>query len=112
MFPHERSLVKRLANRPFALVGVSCDEDHDALRRMIESEHLTWRNWVDSSESPLSSEWHVEYLPSVYILDAKGIIRFTPDDFSSMEGLDRMAEEIDQAVNELLAEVERNRKAS
>jgi hypothetical protein len=112
MFPHERSLVKRLANRPFALLGVSCDEDRDALRRMIESEHLTWCNWVDSSESPVSSEWHVEYLPSIYIIDSKGIIRFTPDDFSSMEGLDRMAEQVDQAVNDLLAEVEQARKAS
>jgi hypothetical protein len=112
MFPHERSLVKRLANRPFALLGVSCDEDHDALRRMIQSEHLTWRNWVDSPENPICSEWHVEYLPSIYILDAKGIIRYTPDDFSSMEGLDRMAGEIDQAVDELLVEVGQARKAS
>src|ERR1700730_6101931 len=99
MFPHERSLVKRLANRPFALLGVSCDEEHDALRRMIESEHLTWRNWVDSPENPVCSEWHVEYLPSIYILDPKGIIRLTPDDFSSVEDGYRV-------VDELLAEGE------
>jgi peroxiredoxin len=102
MFPHERSLVKRLANRPFALLGVSCDEDHDALKRMIESEHLTWRSWVDNPENPICSEWHVEYLPSIYILDPKGIIRFTPDDFSSVEDVDRV-------VDELLAEAEQTR---
>jgi hypothetical protein len=102
MFPHERSLVKRLANRPFALLGISCDEDHDAVRRMIESERLTWHNWVDSPENPVCSEWHVEYLPSIYILDANGIIRFTPDDFSS-------AEDVDRVVNELLGKVEQTK---
>ena len=102
MFPHERSLVKRLSTRPFALLGISCDEDHEALRRMIESEHLTWRNWVDSPENPVCSEWHVEYLPSIYILDANGIIRFTPDDFSS-------AEDVDRVVNELLGKVEQTK---
>jgi hypothetical protein len=32
MFPHERSLVKRLENKPFALVGVNSDTDQQYLR--------------------------------------------------------------------------------
>ncbi len=37
MYPHERSLVKRLADEPFALIGVNSDADKKKLRpRMIE----------------------------------------------------------------------------
>ena len=31
MFPYERSLVKRMENRPFALIGVNSDKDKAAL---------------------------------------------------------------------------------
>ena len=29
MYPHERSLVKTLADKPFALIGVNSDADKD-----------------------------------------------------------------------------------
>jgi len=105
MFPHERSLVKRMANRPFALLGVSCDEDHDALRRMIESEHLTWPSWMETSENPVCSKWHVEFLPSIYVLDFNGVIRLTPDDYSGDDGLDAL-------IDRLVADAEQARKSS
>ena len=31
MYPHERSLVKRLENEPFALIGVNSDTDLERL---------------------------------------------------------------------------------
>jgi AhpC/TSA family len=105
MFPHERSLVKRLADKPFSLLGVSCDEDNAAFKRMIDKEGLTWRNWLYNPESPISVQYHVEYLPGIFILDAKGVIRFTPQDFQG-------AEDIDRVVSELLAEAEREQKTS
>jgi len=33
MFPHERSLVKRLENKPFALVGINSDSDQKYLQK-------------------------------------------------------------------------------
>ena len=36
MYPHERSLVKRLENQPFALIGVNSDEDKEALKEVLE----------------------------------------------------------------------------
>ena len=41
MYPHERSLVKKLADKPFVLLGVNSDRDKDKLRkRMKEEDHL------------------------------------------------------------------------
>ena len=38
MYPHERSLVKRLKDKPFVLVGVNSDADGDELKRVLIKE--------------------------------------------------------------------------
>ena len=42
MYPHERSLVKRLADKPFALVGINSDQDRDKLKEAMEKESITF----------------------------------------------------------------------
>ena len=46
MYPHERSLVKRLEGKPFAIVGINSDPK-ERLRKTIEKESMTWRSWWD-----------------------------------------------------------------
>ena len=98
MYPHERSLVKRLADEPFALIGVNSDADKTALRpRMIE-EDITWRsfwNGPEGTRGPISTKWGVTGWPTIYILDQKGVIRFKGP----------RGEEMDKAVDQLLAEM-------
>ncbi len=79
MYPHERSLVKRLADEPFALIGVNSDSDLDALRPRLEQENITWRsfwNGPDGTRGPISSAWGVLSWPTIYVLDARGVIRY------------------------------------
>ncbi len=98
MYPHERSLVKRLKDEPFALVGVNSDEDLEKLRPVLETENITWRsfwNGPDGTQGPIAKRWNVKGWPTLYILDAEGRIRF--------KGL--RGEEMDAAVDELLAEL-------
>jgi peroxiredoxin len=76
MYPEERELVKRLGNRPFALLSVNTDEDVETLRRSIASGEITWRCWADSGwDGPISTSWGVAHFPTIYLLDGKGIIR-------------------------------------
>ena len=102
MYPHERSLVKRLADEPFALIGVNSDADKTKLRpRMIE-ENITWRsfwNGPDGTSGPISTKWGVTGWPTIYVLDEKGVIRF----------MNVRGEQMDEAVNQLLAEMGENR---
>jgi hypothetical protein len=96
MYPHERSLVKRLEGKPFALIGVNSDPKGN-LRKTIAREKITWRSWWDggSTAGPIARAWNVNGWPTLYILDAKGMIRFkNPPD-----------EELDKAVDSLLAEM-------
>src|SRR5215218_252120 len=96
MYPHERSLVKRLENQPFALIGINSDEDKEALKKAMVKEEITWRSFYDqSTKGPIASRWNIEGWPTIFVLDAEGKIRTR----------DVRGEELDKAVDELLAEL-------
>jgi len=69
--------VKRLAGKPFALLGVNSDQDRKVLRTVIAKEKIVWRNWFDggSPEGPISTRWQVSSWPTLYVIDGKGIVR-------------------------------------
>ena len=99
MYPHERSLVKRLENKPFALIGINSDTDKEKLKEALAKEKITWRSWWDggSTNGPIARKWNIEGWPTVYVLDAKGVIRY----------LDVRGTELDDAVEKLLQEMGR-----
>ena len=98
MYPHERSLVKRLADKPFVLLGINSDKDKDKLKKAMEEENITWRSWWDggSTSGPIATKWNVHGWPTTYVLDEKGIIRY-----KQVRG-----ESMDKAVDALLKEME------
>jgi len=97
MYPHERSLGKRLEGKPFALLGVNSDSK-ERVRQAMKKENITWRSWWDggSTDGPIANAWNVSGWPTIYVLDAKGVIRH-----KNVRG-----EEMDKAVDALLKELE------
>jgi hypothetical protein len=77
MYPHERSLVKKLENKPFALIGVNSDRDKDELRKAMEMENITWRSFWNggSTSGPISTKWNVRGWPTLFVIDHNGVIR-------------------------------------
>jgi hypothetical protein len=77
MYPHERSLVKKLTGKPFALVGVNSDQDRAELKKVLKEEQITWRSFWNggSTSGPIAKEWNVRGWPTLYVLDAQGVIR-------------------------------------
>ncbi len=79
MYPHERSLVKAMKDKPFALLGVNSDSDLDKLRPRMEEESITWRsfwNGPEGTNGPISKAWNVSGWPTLYLIDHEGVIRF------------------------------------
>ena len=75
--PHERDLVERLKGQPFALLGVDCEENKDTARGVMARERMTWPNWFDGAvgTGPIAKRYHIRGYPTVFVLDAKGVIR-------------------------------------
>lgn len=98
MYAHERSLVEKLSDKPFALLGVNSDPIEE-VADIYKAENITWRSWIQGSTlGPIPTKWNITTWPTVFLIDHKGIIRHklnvTPPG------------ELDKLIDELLAEVE------
>ena len=100
MYPHERSLVKKLEGKPFALLGVNSDPK-DRLKQVLKKENMTWRSWWDggNTSGPIATKWNVSGWPTIYVLDSKGVIRYKEVREKAM----------DDAVEALLKEIEQHK---
>jgi hypothetical protein len=77
MYPHERSLVARFANRPFVILGVNSDVDRNHIKEAIAREGITWRSWwADGVGGAIPQLYQIERWPTLYLLDGRGVIRF------------------------------------
>ena len=104
MWPHERSLVSKLADKSFAVIGVNISEPNPAaLRKVVEKHNLTWRSFSDPPTSEwrgaIAKKWNLGGTPTIYLIDHKGVIRH------KWVGGAR-ANLIDNAVEKLIQEVE------
>lgn len=76
MIPHERKMVDKLKGKPFELISVSVDEKKDTLTKFVEKEPMPWTHWWDNGEeNPLVKTLRVKAFPTLYLIDAKGVIR-------------------------------------
>ena len=95
--PHERSLVKQLAGKPFALIGVNSDKEIEVAREAVDDLNINWRSFWNGEKGtfgPIAVEWNIESWPAIYLIDAKGVIRYK----------DVRGEELDEALEKLMAE--------
>ena len=98
MIPHEKEMVKRLAEKPFALIGINSDGGQAALQKILKEQSITWRHAVDGdTRGPIATKWNVHGWPTIYILDHKGVIRYR----------DLRDKEMEEAVMTLLKEAQK-----
>lgn len=92
MIPHQRELVERLKDQPFALLSVSCDDDAETVVEYQKSNPMPWDHWWVGTEGDFTKLLAIGRYPSVFVLDKEGVIRFK----------DIKGPELDAAVNSLL----------
>jgi len=106
MLPHTRDLVKKMEGKPFVFVSISADAKMETLKEFIKESAketpMTWPQWYSGPEGVVG-EWEIEAFPTIYILDAKGVIR------KKIEGADSAA--IDKEVEKLVKQAEADKKA-
>jgi peroxiredoxin len=95
MYPHERSLVKKMEGRPFVILGVNSDPK-DKLKQVLQKENITWRSWWDggNTSGPIATKWNVQGWPTLYLIDHEGVIRQKWEGSPGDQALDQAIEKL------------------
>ena len=100
MYPHERSLVEEMKDRPFALVGVNSDSVERA-KKAIADNNLNWRsfqNEPEGSETKISTTWAVQGWPTIVILDPNRKVAYRGHDgHAATEVAKKLVAELEQS---------------
>lgn len=96
MIPHERELVERLKDKPFVFVSISADAEKDTLTKFLDKTPMPWVHWHNGATGGAMDTYSIEFFPTIYVLDDKGVIRY-----KGVRG-----EAMDKAVDTLLKEKE------
>jgi eukaryotic-like serine/threonine-protein kinase len=96
MIHHEREMVGRLKDKPFELVSISVDQEKETLTKFLSTNPMPWASWWNGHDRGILVDWNITHFPTNYVLDAQGVIRFK----------DLFGEKLEEAVNELLHELE------
>jgi len=109
LWPHERSLVKNLEDKPFVLLGVNTNGyDPKKLKEVMDKEKLNWRSYADvrgkgADAGAIVAKWNLQGTPTLYVIDHKGVIRH--------KWLGGPGEKvIDAAIEKLIKEAEADKK--
>jgi hypothetical protein len=94
--------------RPFALIGVNINcHAPRKLKEVMDREQLGFRSFTDTTDGEglgiISSAWNLMGTPTLFVLDHKGVIRY------SRRGIPD-AKVIDDVLNRLIKEAEGNDK--
>ena len=63
MIPHEREMVERLKDKPFALISISVDEKKETLKEFLSSEKMPWTHWWNGSRGRSDRRLECRVLP-------------------------------------------------
>ena len=69
-----RKLAEDLAGKPFALIGVNCDNDASLHEESLKK--VTWPCFKDGRDGPISKLWNVHSWTDTWVLDREGVIRY------------------------------------
>lgn len=103
MFPHERSLVKKMEGKPFVLLGINGDDKDkpEELKKKNEEAKITWRSFRNQrgqGKTDIAEEWNLAGWPTLFLIDEKGVIRKKWIGAPNTEALDKAIEDIVKKV--------------
>jgi hypothetical protein len=79
MYPHERSLVEEMKDKPFALLGVNSDRDVARAKKAVADNQLNWRSFhagPQGAGGPIPTAWKVRGWPTIVVLDGERRVHY------------------------------------
>jgi peroxiredoxin len=99
-YAFQRRLVQRRDGQPFVLLGVNRDQDREHAKQVVRNDNLTWRSWWDGGQRGglIGRIWGIKELPTTYVLDPKGVIRFKTEGSPPEAEVDRIIDDLLRGV--------------
>ncbi|HUO07557.1 MAG TPA: TlpA disulfide reductase family protein [Phycisphaerae bacterium] len=80
--PRVKDLYKNYHAKGLEIVGVDCDDADDTVNTFTKQKEMPWPQLRELSQSqeqwhPLAKQWHVDGIPTMFLIDKKGVLRYT-----------------------------------
>jgi thioredoxin-related protein len=72
--PNVKALHERLGPQGFEVVGVSLDEDQEALAAYLEENAIAWETLAGEGTQDLAEKYSVRGIPTMMLVDREGKI--------------------------------------
>jgi thiol-disulfide isomerase/thioredoxin len=97
--PLYQQLAQRYAGRGFRVYAINIDEDRNLVKAFIEESKLTLPVLLDEDAKVAESVLKVRVMPTSFIVDRRGVIRYVHQGFGGQE-IPRYEAEIEQLLAE------------
>ncbi len=79
--PHMKELYKTFHQQGLEIVGVDCDDSDDTVNTFTKEKEMPWPQLRETSQTaepwhPLAKQWHVSGIPTMFLIDRHGILRY------------------------------------
>jgi len=76
--PNVRAAYEKYKGNGFRVIGISLDTQQEILEAVLERERMNWPQIPDLKrvENRIGDLYRVEYIPSTFLLDHRGIVRY------------------------------------
>ncbi len=94
--PNVVATYKKLHDKGFEIVGISLDQEKEAMEGALKKQGMTWTQYFDGQgwQNKISTSFGIESIPAAWLLDKKGMLRET----------DLRGDDLGKGVEKLLAE--------
>ncbi len=74
--PDVVSTYKRLHDKGFEIVGISLDQEKDALVKYVAVNGMTWPQYFDGKgwQNEISSSFGIQSIPTMWLVNKKGFV--------------------------------------
>ncbi len=102
--PQLIDLQKKLKGKDVTFAGVALDDEKGAVADFAKSQGINYTIALDPSGNKLGRSYKIEGIPATYIIDKKGVIRYTHSGFpKDKDEAKKEAADIEREIRTLLA---------
>ena len=92
--PKVKAAYEKLHAKGFEILGISFDEAKENLERVVQGEKIPWAQHFDASgENPFAKEFDIASIPTMWLVDRKGVLR-------DLNAREQLAEKVEKLLAE------------